>query len=226
MAQAGVEHITADVTDGDSLKAAVSGVIDRFGRIDALVNNAGCGIFGAAEFTDIEAAERQFDVNFFGAVRLATLVAGHMRLNGGGAIVNVASLAAMMPLPFQSFYSASKAALLCWTRAFSGEVSRFGIRVSAVCPGDVRTGFTAARSFDGKGDGEYGGAVSRALAKAEASERRGCGPDVVARAIFRQAVSRRPKLVAVPGAGWSALDAVARILPRGLVSRLVGRIYA
>ena len=132
----------------------------------------------------------------------------------------------MFPLPFQSFYSASKAALVSWTRAVSGEVSRFGIRVSAVCPGDVRTGFTAARRFDGKGDSEYGGAVSRALAKAEASERIGCEPEVVARTIFRQATARHPRIVVTAGAGMASLDVLSRFLPRSLVSRLVSRIYA
>lgn len=232
----GVRHLSADIADPDSVRKAVETVLSESGRIDALVNNAGSGIFGAAETTDPESFRRQFEVNFFGAVNLTQLVLPVMRNAGRGNIVNVASLAAFFPLPYQSFYSATKAALVTWSRALAGEVEPLGIRVACVCPGDVRTGFTAARqvgdSPSKNGDSPsadaqnaYENAQKRALGKVEKSENGGLSPEIIAREIVEFAESRRPPLVAIPGIGYAWLDRLARLLPRTLVSRLIAKLY-
>ena len=216
-----------DITDAAAVAAAVGRIVEGEGRIDALVNNAGVGIFGAAEETSIEDIRRIMEVNFIAAASLVQAVLPQMRRQGGGRIVNVASLAASFPLPYQSFYSASKAALLAWTRALDGEVSRFGIHAVAVCPGDVRTGFTDARTCaGGTGSKCYAAQVERALDKASKSERGGQSPEIVANCIYSCATLKNPPLVVTPGAGLAWLERVSRILPRALVSRLVARIYA
>ena len=214
-----------DLTDDASVAAGLKLALERHGRIDVLVNNAGTGIFGVAEFARTEDIRRQFEVNFFAAVALTQKVLGIMRGQGGGRIVNVASAAALFPLPFQSYYTATKAALLAWSRSLAGEVGRLGIKVSAVCPGDVKTGFTAARTVSSAGDEIYGGAVERALRKAAASEESGMKPESIAAEVFACATARRPPLVAVPGLGYAWLDRLARLLPRTLVSRLITRFY-
>ena len=109
--QAGITHLPCDVTRQDQVEAAVQTVVDREGRIDIVVNNAGFGISGAVEFTDTEDARRLLDVNFFGMVRVNRAVLPHMRRAGGGRIVNLSSVAAVAPIPFQTYYSASKAAV-------------------------------------------------------------------------------------------------------------------
>ena len=108
---AGLRHISADVTDEASVRWAVEQILQEAGQIDILVNNAGFGISGAVEFTDTEEAERQFNVNFFGMVRMNRAVIAAMRKQGGGRIVNLSSVAAPVPIPFQTYYSASKAAI-------------------------------------------------------------------------------------------------------------------
>ena len=216
-----------DVTDASAVSAAVGRIVAEEGRIDALVNNAGMGIFGAAEKTPMEDVRRIMEVNFVSAALLAQTVLPQMRIQGGGRIVNVASLAASFPLPYQSYYTASKAALLAWTRALDGEVSHFGIHAVAVCPGDVRTGFTDARTCADKNvSGCYAAHVSRALGKASKSERGGQSPDVIANCIYSCATAKNPPLVTTPGAGLAWLERVSRILPRSLVSKLIARIYA
>ena len=117
---AGLRHISADVTDELSVQAAVSQILAEAGRIDILVNSAGFGISGAVEFTDTEEAIRQMNVNFFGMVRMNRAVIAAMRQQGGGRIVNLSSVAAPVPIPFQTYYSASKAAISsygAWKRA-------------------------------------------------------------------------------------------------------------
>ena len=158
---ASVHHVTADVTDEASVAAAVQSVLDAEGRIDILLNNAGFGISGAAEFTSVEEAKRQLEVNFWGMVRATKAVLPVMRAQRGGRIVNTSSVAAVTPIPFQTYYSVSKAAINSFTMSVGNEVRPYGIRISAVMPGDTRTGFTDARARSFAGDDAYGGGAPR-----------------------------------------------------------------
>ena len=144
-------HLVADVTDEAQVRAAVDAVLAREGRIDLLVNNAGFGISGAVEFTDYAAARRQFDVNLFGTLHCIRAVAPHMRARHGGTILNGGSVAGAIPIPFQAFYSAAKAAVASVTMALQNELRPFSVNVCALLPGDVRTGFTAAREKNAAG---------------------------------------------------------------------------
>ena len=116
-----------------------------------LINNAGFGISGAVEFTKTEDAQHQLDVNFFGMVRMNRQVLPVMRRQCYGRIVNLSSVAGAIPIPFQTYYSASKAAINSYTMALANEVKPFGIQVCCVQPGDIRTGFTAAREKNRRG---------------------------------------------------------------------------
>ena len=108
---AGVEFVQLDVTDDDSVAKAVQTVIDRAGRIDVLVNNAGALLLGGAEETSAAQAQDLFDTNFFGVVRMTNAVLPHMRAQGGGRIVNVGSVVGFVLMPYSVFYSSSKYAL-------------------------------------------------------------------------------------------------------------------
>ncbi|MBR4394022.1 MAG: SDR family NAD(P)-dependent oxidoreductase, partial [Oscillospiraceae bacterium] len=110
-------HIRADVTDEDQVRNAVESVLQREGRIDIVINNAGFGISGAIEYTDTEEAVRQFDVNFFGMVRVNRAVLPIMHGQGSGRIINMSSVAAPIAIPFQAYYSASKAAVRTYSLA-------------------------------------------------------------------------------------------------------------
>ena len=141
----GLHHISADVTDEQAVRGAVAQIMDAEGHIDILVNNAGFGISGAIEFTETEVAKKLFDVNFFGMVNMNRAVVPLMRQAGHGRIVNLSSVAAPVPIPFQAYYSATKAAVNAYTMALANELRPFGVTVCAVMPGDIHTGFTAAR---------------------------------------------------------------------------------
>ena len=105
----GVTHLSVDVTNEDAVNAAVQQVIQKETKIDAVINCAGFGISGAVEFTSLEQAKAQFDVNFFGTVNVNKAVLPFLRRQGKGHIVNISSVAAVAHIPFQTFYSASKA---------------------------------------------------------------------------------------------------------------------
>ena len=137
--------IPCDVTDEASVQRAVAEVMRRTDHIDVLILNAGFGISGPAECTPVEDVRRQMDVNFTGAVAVVQQVLPNMRRRRQGRIIFTSSVAAILPIPYQSFYSASKAAINAFALALQNEVRDYGIHVSVLMPGDVQTGFTAAR---------------------------------------------------------------------------------
>ena len=165
-----------DVGCHDHCKAMVEDFIKTFGQIDVLVNNAGFGISGAIEFTETAEAKALFDVNFFGMVNMNRAVVPLMRQAGRGRIVNLSSVAAPVPIPFQAYYSATKAAVNAYTMALANELRPFGVTVCAVMPGDIHTGFTAARRKVSAGDAIYQGRISRSVKRMEHDEETGMDP--------------------------------------------------
>ena len=135
----GIEMVALDVTVGESVAAGVRAVLERAGRVDALVNNAGYGLLGAAEETSHEEFAAQLDTNFVGAVRTTAAVLPHLRRQGAGKIVNVSSLGGTAALPYTAAYAASKFALEGYSEALRHELLPFGVYVSLVSPTNVRT---------------------------------------------------------------------------------------
>ena len=145
----GLFHIAADVSNEESVAAAIHEVHRREGRLDILVNNAGFGISGAAEFTENADAKRLLDVNLFGMVNATKAALPLMRAQGGGRIVNVSSVAAPLSIPFQAWYSVSKAAVNAYTLALFNEVKQMGVSVCAVMPGDIQGHTSIPSSISG-----------------------------------------------------------------------------
>ena len=143
---ANVTMLTADVTDDHSVEQAVATVLDREGRLDIVLNNAGMGIAGPVENTSIEEATRQLEVNFFGAFRVSRAALPAMRSQHSGYIINIGSIGGLMAIPYQAMYSASKFALEGFSEALRMEVRPFGIRVVIIEPGDHKTALTKTAS--------------------------------------------------------------------------------
>ena len=222
----GITHIKCDVTDEAQVAAAVGQVMAESGRIDILINNAGFGISGAVEFTDTAEAQRLFDVNFFGMVRMNRAVLPLMRRQGGGRIVNLSSVAAPVPIPFQTYYSAGKAAVNSYTMALSNEVKPFGISVCAVMPGDIKTGFTSARQKNIAGDDIYGGRITRSVAGMEKDEQTGMDPAKAGAFIASVALRNSRKPLYTIGFGYKCAVFLTKILPARWLNALIGQLYA
>lgn len=222
----GATHVKGDVTDETAMKNIVSAVVQQEGQLDILVCSAGFGISGAVEFTDLDAAKRQFDVNFFGVVNTVKAVLPIMRKQGRGRVVLVSSVAGAIAIPFQTFYSASKAAINSYACALRNEVSPYGITVTAVMPGDIATGFTAAREKSPVGDGEYGGRISKSVARMEHDEQNGMQASVAGNYIAKQCLKRRVPPTSSIGFTYKLLVFLTRILPAKLVSKIVFSMYA
>ncbi len=136
-----IRTLALDVTDAASIRDAVAAVLAEAGHLDALVNNAGYGQYGAAEDVTAEEWRRQFDVNLFGAIEVARAVLPAMREKRRGTIVNVSSVAGKIAIPFAAPYCASKHALEAFSDALRVEVAPFGIRVAVIEAGPIETRF-------------------------------------------------------------------------------------
>ena len=221
----GIIHVNCDVCDAKSIEEAVAEVLRQTGTIDVVISNAGFGISGPVEFTDIKDAERQMDVNFMGAVRLTQAILPQLRQQGFGRIVYTSSVAAILAVPYQSFYSASKAAINAMALALANEVREFGISVSVMMPGDVSTGFTDARSKSAAGEDVYRGA-SKAVTTMERDERAGMKPEQMARLFWHIATCRNPKPQYIGGFSYRILCLLDRLLPKRLVNWIEYKVYS
>lgn len=219
-------HLQGDVSSEEDAVCIVKKIIDKEGQIDLLINNAGFGISGAAEYTKLEDAKNQFDVNFFGVVNMTKAVLPYMRLQEHGRIINLSSLAAVIPLPFQSFYSASKAAMNNYTLALRNELKPYGVTVCALMPGDICTNFTDVRRKDIIGDKEYGGRISKSIERMEQDERNGKDPTFVANKLLLLAQKRYVKPLYSLGFNYRFFYFLIRILPTRLINNIVYKLYA
>lgn len=217
--------IPTDVTDRESVFAAVGKIREKYGRIDILVNNAGMGISGSIEDTDPVAAHKIFELNFFGVLNVAQAVLPVMREQGGGTIVNVSSVAAVLSIPFQAFYSATKAAVSSLSAAMRIEAAPFNVKVTSVLPGDVKTDFTSAREKNATDNPAYGDRIRRSVATMEKDEKNGMPPSVIAKCIVRLASRKNPPVSVIGGKKYAVLVAIAKFLPARAVSALLGAIY-
>ncbi len=221
----GVIHISADVTKPETLESAYKRVFDEQQRLDVLVNDAGMGISGAIEFTELADARRIFDVNFFGTFCSIKAALPYLRKTDGARIINLSSVAAPVAIPFQAFYSATKAGINSLTMALANELKPAGIKVSAVMPGDVRTGFTDARVKNESGAELYGEKIKQAVGAMEKDERGGMEPGVVGELIYRIAQKKNPKVLYTAGGKYKFFVLLTKLLPANVYNKIVGAMY-
>ena len=206
--------LTLDVTDDDSVQAAIDELLRLEGRIDILVNNAGFGVApAAAEESSVEQARDIFDTNFLGIVRLTRAVIPQMRRQGSGRIINIGSILGIVPMPYVALYTASKHAVEGYTGALDHELRTQGIRVSVIEPAFIRTQFEAHNIEPDAKLEEYDllrakltKVLSKAMAEAES-------PEVVAEVVVKAAEALRPKVRYTAGTLAGKLNFLLRFAP-------------
>ena len=219
----GVTPLVMDVTDDQSVGNAVAGLIEREGRLDAVVNNAGIAVAGAVEDCTIADAKEQFEVNLFGVLRVCHAVLPIMRQQRGGHLINIGSIGGLIAIPYQGLYSASKFALEGLTESLRLEMCDFGIRVVLVEPGDHRTGLTQSRRTIASE--VYREACHRAVGRMASDERHGADPDGVARLVHRIIRNPRPRLRYTAGPALQrAAIWLKRVMPYAVMERAM-RLY-
>jgi NAD(P)-dependent dehydrogenase (short-subunit alcohol dehydrogenase family) len=217
--------LTLDVRSEESVARCVDAVMAETGRIDALVNNAGYTLTGAAEETSMEEARAQFETNFFGAAAMTRAVLPIMRRQGGGRIINVTSLAGLLGVPFMAIYSASKFALEGWSEGLRQEVRRFGIHVSVIEPGDFKTGNTEATVRVSTPLEAYDPARNRATGIMAKNEQSGPDPSVMADCVARVLQARRPRLRYRVGMDARWVPRLRHLIPEALFEAALRKSY-
>lgn len=222
-----VHMLQMDVCNEESVKAAIEKVIHLEGEIGVVINNAGMGIAGSVEDTSPEEAFLQFDTNFFGVHRVIRQVLPHMRKAGRGLIVNISSVGALFPIPYQSMYVAAKAAVEGMSGSLRNELKPFGIKVALIEPGDTKTGFTGSRVFTaaGKDGSAYSEYSKRSVAVMKRDETNGPDPIVVAKVAEKIIKRKNPPVCVVVGMQYKLLVFLKRLIPKALESFIVHQMY-
>ncbi|MCQ2087710.1 MAG: SDR family NAD(P)-dependent oxidoreductase [Bacilli bacterium] len=219
-------HYVGDVRDENRINEIVKDVYDKHNVIDLVVVASGMGISGATEQISSEDINAQIDINLKGVINVDKAVIPYMRKNNKGRIVHISSVAAIAPIPFQSLYSASKAALNNYSLALNNELRPFNIKVITVMPGDTQTGFTGARKKTDDKDNIYNGRVERSVSKMEKDETHGASSMSVAKSIVRISKKKHPRVLYTIGFTYKLLGFLIKILPINLVNKILYMMYA
>lgn len=216
--------IKCDVCKQEEVKRVFESIFQKEGQIDVLINNAGMGISGAIEYAPKKDVEAIFDVNVNAVINVSGEALKYLRKTQG-RIINVSSVASVVPIPFQACYSATKAAVESFSFALSNEVKPQKVKICCVRPGDTKTGFTAARVKNAVTGDAYGDRIEKSVAKMEKDEMKGKDPVSVSKIIYKCMKKCNPPLVCTVGFGYKFLCVLAKLLPKKLVNYIVYKLY-
>lgn len=216
-----------DVRHTESIQAAVEQLLEKEGRIDVLINNAGVGITGPLEEIPLEEIRNNFETNVFGPIEMMKAVLPQMRKQHSGLIINVTSIAGYMGLPYRGIYSSSKGALELITEALRMEVKQFGVEITNVAPGDFATDIASRRFHAPLISGSpYEIAYGKTLALMNSHVETGNNPLEMAHAVHKIIETDRPKVHYKVGAIMQKFSIVLkRILPDKVYEKLLMNHY-
>jgi NAD(P)-dependent dehydrogenase (short-subunit alcohol dehydrogenase family) len=217
-----IVFLPLDVTDDESVANAVREVLNRSGRIDVLVNNAGRGVAGAAEESSVEQARALFETNLFGSMRMTRAVLPRMREQRSGRIINVSSIVGLIPVPFGALYASSKHALEGYSESVDHEVREHGVRVLLVEPGFTKTSFDATAADTPLP--VYAERRKTAEVGLADGVKAGDAPSIVAHAIVAAATDERPKLRYPVGKAARRVSKARRYAPTTIFDKQIRKL--
>jgi NAD(P)-dependent dehydrogenase (short-subunit alcohol dehydrogenase family) len=221
----GLRYRALDLRDTHSIDGFVGALHAEDIHVDVLVNNAGESQSGPLEEIPLGALERIFQINVLGPVHLTQLLLPGMRRRGYGRVVMVSSMLASFPLAYRSSYVASKAAIEGFATAARFEMSPFGVWLTTVEPGSIKTGISTRRTKYVADDSPHAAAMKKMLKILDGNEREGVSAERVARTIVDAIEDKAPASLYAVGSNAPAVFALRRALPRGAIERVVGRMY-
>lgn len=176
-------NYNVDVSNRELVFFVMQKIYNDFGKIDVLINCAGFGVYGAVELTEEKKARQIFDVNYFGTLWCCQSVLKYMQK--GGRIINISSAQALFSLPYRSMYSASKSAVSMITYGMRMELSEFGIEVTSICPGDVKTNFSKNRDITLATNEKYGDKIQKSCERISSHEHKRMDKEYACKKIFK-----------------------------------------
>ncbi|QCK14418.1 SDR family oxidoreductase [Mangrovivirga cuniculi] len=218
-----VKVFKLDVTDRAEIEQCIKDVMNTFGKIDVVVNNAGYGLIGPLELGTVKQVKKQMDTNVIGLINVTQLIIPYFREQKEGRIINISSIAGKVALPFHSFYNATKFAVEGLSESLSYELKPFNIKVKLIEPGAIKTRFydESLESIKVGNIKEYDNHMANSLTKIHEFGRNGSGPEEVAKAIFTAAVDQGNRLRYAVGGGAPFLLFLKRITPAPLFRSMI-----
>ncbi len=219
-----IECFRLDVTDIDSIRSAIDATLEKFGRIDAVVNNAGYGLLGAFEAASSEQIERQFETNVLGVMNVCREILPHFREQKRGHIVNVASVGGRMTFPASSLYNSTKWAVEGFSESLQFELEQFNIRVKIIEPGPIKTDFyDRSRDLTSKeGLTVYDPFVDKVMANMTKAGMDAPDGEVVAQTIFLAVTDGTKRLRY--GVNTKGILALRKVLPDSIYLKLIKKV--
>lgn len=223
----GVTYLYADVLDESAISDAFNALIEKEGRVDVFINNAGLGVGGPLEFCSVADVKLQMDVNYVGMVRWLSHIIPVMRKQGSGKIIGISSIAGRVGLPYQGAYSASKFAVTGYCEALRLELRSTGVDVILIEPGDFATGFTANRTSVCSDEvHRVYPSYQKSLEAIEQSESNGLKPDYLADKLSKIILKKNPANNYIVATWMQSLSIYAkRILPDKAFDRVLAWYY-
>jgi len=219
-----VKNITADVSAGSTLSDVITKVGEKYG-IDVLVYCAGFSMAAPIEYAKESDYRYLFDVNFFGALKAVQATIPFMKARGGRMVL-VGSIGGDLPIIFDSFYSASKAALEMLAREAYSELRPYGIKVTAFLPGGTATGFTFKRKdYSDDENKAYAQSVNRAVVALAEMEQGGMSPAAVAEIVYNVLSEENSPVIRICGAKNTMFRLFSRIMPEKFTLKINDRMY-
>lgn len=214
----------SDITNNEQLKQTIQEIYETEKRIDVLINNAGMGISGSIEYTRLTDINNIFNVNFNGLHQAVQLALPYLR-ETKGKIINVGSVAGPLSIPFQGFYSASKAAVQTYSEALSIELKPMGIQVCTVLPGDIKTSFTKNRKKNQNEPSLYKARVDASIGVMEKDEQYGMTSTYAAKIFLKLVKKNHMPLSKTIGFKYKIFLFLNKVLPKRFVVWIIGKLY-
>lgn len=218
-------HLLCDVTKEEEIKNIFRKVYEKEKRIDAVINNAGIGVSGAVEYSTNEELERIFSLNVNSVIKISQIAIPYLR-ESQGRIINISSVASEMTIPFQTYYSMTKACVNVLTEGLRMELKPFHIQVTAVLPGDTKTAFTSNRSKPSVNRDElYKERIVNSLKRMEKDEENGVHPIKVAKVIYKVLKKKKAPVKVTVGFKYKLLVFMKRFVSQRFLNYVLYKMY-
>jgi NAD(P)-dependent dehydrogenase (short-subunit alcohol dehydrogenase family) len=221
----GITMLVCDVTDDASVQKMVAEVINKAGRIDLLVNNAGIGVVGGAEESSFEQCRSIFETNVFGCIRIIKAVLPHMRSQGEGRIINISSVLGRIPAPFMALYSATKHALEGYSESMDHEIRKFNVRSILIEPAYTKTNFDQNSVMADRPLSIYEKARNGMIELTRQAMTTADAADVVAKTVVKAATALKPRVRYTSGSLAAKIVTMRRFVPEALYDSGVRKTF-
>lgn len=216
--------LVADVNNHEEMVSVFENIYSKEGQIDVVINNAGFGISGAIEFTSKTNIENIFNTNIIAVIDICSIAIKYLRKTQG-KIINIGSVAGVVPLPFQACYSATKSAVENFSLALQNEIKDFGIKIICIRPGDTKTGFTSSRVKSEEFNSLYANRIKKSVEKMEKDEQKGMDAIFVSKVIHKAIKKKNPRSVMTVGFSYKFLCFLVKVFPIKFVNFIIKKLY-